>query len=122
MSRLLPASALAAMLIVCAAPRAGAGSAEPGGVTGADSAAQCTNYSTGSDTHTDCAPPASAPLGSAVACHNYTIGSDTHVECAPVPSPRLRAPGEMKAGPGPPAPALRCYTYHIGPSAYTDCR
>lgn len=121
MSRLLAASALAALLIVCAAPRAGAGSAEPGGATGADSPAQCTNYSTGSDTHTACAPPASSPLGSALACHNYTVGSDTHAECAPVPSPRLRAPHEKKAGPVPPAPALRCHTYHIGPSAYTDC-
>jgi hypothetical protein len=122
MSRLLPASALTALLIVCAAPRAGAGSAEPGGATGADSPAHCTNYSTGSDTHTICAPPASALLGSAVACHNYAVGSDTHAECAPVPSPRLSAPREKKAGPVPPAPALRCYTYHIGPSAYTDCR
>ncbi len=122
MSRLLPASALAALLIVCAAPRAGAGSADPGDGTGADSPAHCANYSTGSDTHTACAPPASAPLGSAVACHNYAVGSDTHAECAPVPSPRLSAPREKKAGPVPPASALRCYTYHIGPSAYTDCR
>jgi hypothetical protein len=122
MSRLLPASALAALLIVCAAPRAAAGSADPGDATGADSPALCTNYSTGSDTHTVCAPPASAPLGSAVACHNYAVGSDTHAECAPVPSPRWSAPREKKAGPVPPAAALRCYTYHIGPSAYTDCR
>lgn len=122
MSRLLQVSALAALLIVCAAPRAGAGSAEPGGATGADSPARCTNYSTGSDTHTACAPPASAPLGSAVACHNYTVGSDTHAECAPVPSPRLSAPHGKKAGLVPPAPALHCYTYRIGSSAYTDCR
>ena len=122
MSRFLPVSALAALLIVGAAPRAGAGSAEPGGATGADSPARCTNYSTGSDTHTACAPPASAPLGSAVACHNYTVGSDSHAECAPVPSPRLSAPHAKKAGLGPPAPALRCYTYRIGSSVYTDCR
>jgi len=122
MSRFLPASALAALLIVSAAPRAGAGSAEPGGATGADSPAHCTNYSTGSDTHTACAPPASSPVGSALACHNYAVGSDTHAECAPVPSPRLSAPREKKAGPVRPAPALRCHTYHIGPSAYTDCR
>jgi hypothetical protein len=122
MSRLAPASALAALLIVCAAQRAGAGSAEPGGATGADSPAHCTNYSTGPDTHTACAPPASAPVGAAVACHNYVVGSDTHAECAPVPSPRLSAPREKKAGPVPPAPALSCYTYHIGSSAYTDCR
>ena len=123
MSRLLPASALAALLIVCAAPRAGAGSAEPGGATGADSPAHCTNYSTGSDTHTACAPPASSPVGSALACHNYAVGSDTHAECAPVPSPRLSAPREKKVGPvPPPAAALRCYTYHIGSSAYSDCR
>lgn len=122
MSRLVPASALAALIIVCAAPRAGVGSADPGDATGADSPAHCTNYTTGSDTHTACAPPASAPLGSAVACHNYAVGSDTHAECAPVPSSRLSAPREKKAGPVPPASALRCYTYHIGPSAYTDCR
>jgi hypothetical protein len=122
MSRILPASALAALLVVSAAPRAGAGSADPGDATGADSPAQCTNYSTGSDTHTACAPPASAPVGSAVACHNYAVGSDTHAECAPVPSPRLSVSREKKAGQVPPASALRCYTYHIGPSAYTDCR
>ncbi|MDO8475009.1 MAG: hypothetical protein Q7W02_02235 [Candidatus Rokubacteria bacterium] len=123
MSRLLPASALAALLIVCAAPRTGAGSAEPAGATGADSPAHCTNYSTGSDTHTACAPPASAPQGSTVACHNYTVGSDTHTECAPVPAPRLGAPREKKGGLVPPsASALRCYTYHIGSSPYTDCR
>jgi hypothetical protein len=122
MSRLLSVSALASLLVVWAAPTAGAGSAEPGGAPDADSPAQCTNYSTGSDTHTACAPPASAPVGTAIACHDYTVGSDTHAECAPVPSPRLSAPRENKAGPVPPAPALRCYTYHIGTSAYTDCR
>lgn len=123
MSRLLSAGTLAALLIVCAAPRAGEGSAEPAGGTGADSPAYCTNYSTGSDTHTACAPPAFAPQGSAVACHTYTVGSDTHAECAPVPAPHLGAPREKKAGPmPPPASALRCYTYHIGSSAYTDCR
>ena len=122
MSRLLPTSALAAMLIVCAAPRAGAGSADPGDARRADAPAHCTNYSTGSDTHTACAPSASAPPGAAVACHNYAVGSDTHAECAPVPSPRSSAPSETKAGPVPPVTGLRCYTYHIGPSAYTDCR
>jgi hypothetical protein len=128
MSHLLPASALAALLVVCAAPRAGAESVEAGGATGADSLAHCTNYSTGSDTHTACAPSASAPPGSAssspaVACHTYTVGSDTHAVCAPVAAPRLSASRERKAGPAPPpASALRCYTYHIGSSAYTDCR
>lgn len=120
MSCLPQASALAALLIVCATP--GAGSADPGDATGADPPAQCTNYSTGSDTHTACTSPASAPLGSAVACSNHAVGSDTHVECASVPFPRLSAPREKKAGPVPPAPALRCHTYHIGSSAYTDCR
>ena len=123
MSRLLSAGTLAALLIVCPAPRTGEGSAESGGGTGADSPAFCTKYSTGSDTHTACAPPVSAPQGSAVACHTYTVGSDTHAECAPVPAPSLGAPREKKAGPvPPPASALRCYTYHIGSSAYTDCR
>lgn len=122
MSRFLSAGTLAALLIVCAAPRTGEGIAEPAGGTGADSPAFCTNYSTGSDTHTACAPPGSAPQGSAVACHTYTVGSDTHAECAPVPAPRLSAPREKKAGPvPPPASALRCYTYHIGSSAYSDC-
>ena len=123
MSRLLAAGTLAALLIVCAAPRAGEGSAEQAGGTVADSLAYCTNYSTGSDTHTACAQPGSAPQGSAVACHNYTVGSDTHAECAPVPVPRLGALREKKGGPvPPPASGLRCYTYHIGSSAYTDCR
>jgi hypothetical protein len=122
-SRLLSAGTLAALLVVCAAPRTGEASAEPAGGTGADSPASCSNYSTGSDTHTACAPPASAPPGSAVACHNYTVGSDTHAECAPVPAPRLSAPREKKGGlVPPPASALRCYTYHIGASAYSDCR
>ena len=123
MSRLLSTSTLAALIIVCAAPKTVEGNAEPAGGTGADSLAYCTSYSTGSDTHTACAPPASAPPGSAVACHNYTVGSDTHAECAPVPAPRLSAPREKQARPvPPPASALRCYTYHIGSSAYTDCR
>jgi hypothetical protein len=121
-SRLLPLSALAALLIVCAVPRAGAASTDPADATGADLPAPCTNYSTGSDTHTACAPPASAPPGSTLACRNYTVGPDTHVECSSVPSPRLSAPREKKAGLVPPAPALRCYTYHVGPSAYTECR
>lgn len=128
MRGLLSAGTLAALLIVCAATRAGEGSAEPAGGTGADSPAFCTNYSTGADTHTACAlpasaPPSSAPQSSAVACHTYTVGSDTHAVCAPVPAPSLSAPREKKAGlVRPPASALRCYTYHIGSSAYTDCR
>jgi hypothetical protein len=127
-SRLLSASTLAALIIVCAAPKTVEGNVEPAGGTGADSPAYCTSYSTGSDTHTACAPSASAPPGSvlqssAVACHNYTVGSDTHVECALVSAPRLTAPREKQARPvPPPASALRCYTYHIGSSAYTDCR
>jgi hypothetical protein len=122
-SRLLAAGMLAALLIVCAAPRAGEGSAESVGGTGAASPAFCTNYSTGADTHTACATPGSAPQSPAIVCHNYTIGSDTHAECAPVPAPRLGAPREKKGGlVPPPASALRCYTYHIGSSAYTDCR
>ncbi len=119
---LLPASALAVLLIVCAAPRAGAEGADSADATGANLPAHCTSYSTGSDTHTDCAPPASAPVGSALACRNHAVGSDTHVECASVPAPRLSAPREKKAGLVPPPPALRCHTYHIGSSAYTDCR
>ena len=128
MSRLLSVSTLAALLIVCAVSRAGAGSAEPAAGTGADSPAFCTSYTTGSETHTACAPSASAPPGSvpkssAIACHNYTVGSDTHAECAPVPAPRLSAPREKKGGlVPPPASAPRCYTYHIGSSTYTDCR
>jgi hypothetical protein len=113
-SPLLSVSTLAALLIVCA---------EPAGGTGADLPAYCSNYSTGSDTHTACAPPGSAPQDSTVACHNYTVGSDTHAECAPAPAPRLSAPREKKGGlVPPPASALRCSTYHIGSTAYTDCR
>ena len=128
MRRLLSLSTLAALLIVGAALGAGEGSAEPAAGIGADSPAFCTSYSTGSDTHTACAPSASAPPGSvpqspAIACHNYTVGSDTHAECAPVPASRLSAPLEKKGGlVPPPASALRCYAYHIGSSVYTDCR
>jgi hypothetical protein len=122
-SRLLSTSTLAALIIVCAAPRAVEGSAEPAGEAGADSPAYCTSYSTGSDTHTTCVPPASAPQGSAIACHDYAVGSDAHAECAPVPAPRLGGPRGLRALPvPPPASAPRCYTYHIGSSAYTDCR
>jgi hypothetical protein len=123
MSRFLSAGALAVLLVVCATPRAGAGSAEQAGGTSADAPAFCTSYSTGADTHTACAPPASAPQGSAIACHNYTVGSDTHAECGPVPAARLSVPRQKNAAQvPPPASALRCYTYHIGSSSYTDCR
>lgn len=121
MSRFLSPGALAVLLIVC--PTAGAGSAEPAGGTSADSPAFCTSSSTGADTRTTCAPPASAPPGSAIACHNYTVGSDTHAECGPVPATRLSVPRQKNAAQvPPPASALRCYTYHIGSSSYTDCR
>lgn len=123
MSRLLSAGTLAALLIVCGSPRAGEGNAGPPGEITADSRAACTSYSTGSTTHTECAPSGSAAQGSAIACHNYTVGSDTHAECAPVPAPRLSGPHEKKAAPfPPPAFPLRCYSYHIGSSTYTDCR
>ena len=124
MRRLLSAGALVAVLLmVCATPRAGAASDEPAGGTGADAPAFCTSYSTGADTHTACAPPASAPQGSAIACHNYTVGSDTHAECGPVPAARLSVPRQKNpAQVPPPASALRCYTYHIASSSYTDCR
>lgn len=115
MSRFLAAWALAVLLIVCATPRAGAGSA--------DAPAFCTSYSTGADTHTTCAPSVSAPQGSAIACRNYTVGSDTHAECGPVPAARLSVLRQKNAAQVPPAAAaLRCYTYHIGSSSYTDCR
>jgi len=123
-NRLLATPALAAvlLLIMLATCRAGVASAGPGGAADADSPAHCTNYSTGADTQTACAPPASASPGSAIACHNYTVGSDMHAECAPVAAPRLSVPGVKKAGPAAPASALRCYTYHVGASTYTDCR
>jgi hypothetical protein len=123
MSRLQAPSAVAAVLLsVCAAAGTGMASDEPVGATDPDSPAHCTNYSTGADTHTACAPSASTPPGAALACHTYTVGSDTHAECAPVAEPRLSLPGAKKAGPTPPASALRCYTYRIGASTYTDCR
>lgn len=122
MKRLVCTSALSAMLAVGASLIAWAASAEAPGPAGADSAAFCTSYSTGTDTHTACAPQASAPPGSAIACHNYIIGSDTHAECAPVAAPRLSVSGDVKRGPTPRGSALRCYTYRIGASSYTDCR
>jgi hypothetical protein len=128
MSRFLSVSTLIVLLIVCAAPSAGAGSGEPAGGTSADAPAFCTSYSTGADTHTTCAPSVSAPPGSTsqgptIACRNYTVGSDTHAECGPVPAARLNVPRQKNAAQvPPPASALRCYTYHIGSSSYTDCR
>jgi hypothetical protein len=119
---LAPSSVAILLLSACAAAGAGVANAEPVGATDPDSPAHCTNYSTGADTHTACAPPAAAPPGEAVACHNYTVGSDTHAACAPVAQLRLSAPRGKKAGPTPPASALRCYTYQIGASNYTDCR
>lgn len=125
MSRILSAAMLATLLIGYAAARARAGeaSAEWAGGIGADAPAYCTSYTTGSDTHTACAPSGPAVQGSAIVCRSYTVGSDTHAECAPVPAPRLSSPREKTALPvPPPAFTLRCYTYHIGSSAYTDCR
>jgi hypothetical protein len=118
MSRLVAA----ALLIACAAPGAGAAGVGSGLPGDAGSPAHCTNYSTGADIQTDCAPPASAPPGSAFACHNYTVGSDTHTVCAAVATPGLSGLRERKSLSILPAPALRCYTYHIGSSVYTDCR
>jgi hypothetical protein len=114
--------ALVALFFAGAPSSARAGSGVAPGPTGTDSGAFCTNYSTGADTHTACAPRASAPHGSAVACHNYTVGSDTYAECAAVAVPRLSDFRERKPGAPLPAPALRCSMYHIGTSVYTDCR
>jgi hypothetical protein len=122
-TRLLSISTLAALLVVSAALGAGEGNEESAGGAEAGQAAWCTNYSTGSDTHTVCALPGSPPQGPAIVCHNYTIASDTHVECAPGPAPRLGAPRERTVLPvTPPASIPRCYTYHTGSSIYTDCR
>jgi hypothetical protein len=103
---------------------AGAASAQgPVATPEPDSPAWCTSYSTGADTHTTCAPPLAAPLGAAIACHNYSVGSDLHAECAPVAQAGLGGPRAKRALPiPPPASPLRCYTYRIGPSTYTDCR
>jgi hypothetical protein len=104
---------------------AGAGEASAQGAVVApqpDSPAWCSSYSTGADTHTTCAPSASAPPAATIACHNYTVGSDTYAECAPVARPGLGGPRAVKALPIPPASPLRCYTYRISSSTYTDCR
>ena len=121
MSRLSVVTALA-LVATCAAFGAGAANSQTVGPTEPDSPAQCTNYSTGADTHTTCLPPASAPPGAALACSNYTVGSDMHANCAPVAQPGLGGPRAKKAIPIPPASPLRCYTYRIGSSIYTDCR
>jgi hypothetical protein len=122
MSRLPLGATLAALLLACAASGAGAEIAVPGGTEGAGSPAHCTAVSTGADTHTDCSPSAPAPQGSAIVCHNYATGADAHAQCAPVAAPRLSLPGDGKVIPAPPAQTLRCFTYHIGSSVYTDCR
>lgn len=123
MIRLLAVPAMATIVLLCAALSRGEGSGGPVVGTGAESAGHCITYSTGSDAHTSCAPPASAPQGSAIACRSYTVGSDAHAECALVPAPRLSAPGGQRLAPVMPMAApLRCQAYHIGTSTYTECR
>jgi hypothetical protein len=110
--------------LVCSAFGAGIASAQsPVATAEPDSPAWCTSYSTGTNTHTTCAPPTAAPPGVAIVCHNYAVGSDLHAECAPVAQPGLGGPRVRRTLPIPPrASALHCYTYHAGASTYIDCR
>jgi hypothetical protein len=86
---------------------------------------RCTTYATGTDTHADCQSAGGAASSPAMHCTNSITGNDTHTECAPTGGPNgieTRRPDPSRALPTMPAPPLRCYSYAIGSSIYTDCR
>ena len=87
--------------------------------------ARCTSYATGTDTHTDCQSGARAVPSPAIHCSSPKTGNDTHTECAPVAGPitiGAKRPKAARALPTMPPPPIRCYSYAIGSSLYTDCR
>lgn len=86
---------------------------------------RCTTYATGTDTHTDCQSAGGAASSPAIHCTNSVTGNDTHTECAPTAGPidiETRRPDPSRALPTRPPPPLRCHSYAIGSSIYTDCR
>jgi len=87
--------------------------------------ARCTTYATGTDTHTDCQSTTGAASSPAIHCSNSKTGGDTHTECAPTAGPsaiETRNPDPSRALPTMPPPPIRCSSYAIGSSIYTDCR
>ena len=87
--------------------------------------ARCTSHATGTDTHTDCQSGARAVPSPAIHCSSSKTGNDTHTECAPVAGPitiGTRRPEAARALPTMPPSPIRCYSYAIGSSIYTDCR
>jgi hypothetical protein len=91
----------------------------------AEPPARCASYATGADTHTDCQSAARAVASPAIHCSSSKTGNDTHTECAPVAGPitiGTRRPDAARALPTMPPPPIRCHSYAIGSSVYTDCR
>ena len=87
--------------------------------------ARCSSYSVGSDTHTDCQPSGASPTAPKLGCTTSQTGQDVHVDCAPMAGPLgvSTSPTARKAAlPVAPAPPIRCHSYAIGASVYTDCR
>lgn len=87
--------------------------------------ARCASHTTGTDTHTDCQSGTRAVPSPAIHCSSSKTGNDTHTECAPVAGPitiGTRRPEAARALPTMPPPPIRCYSYAIGSSLYTDCR
>jgi len=87
--------------------------------------ARCASHATGADTHTDCQSGTRAVPSPAIHCSSSKTGNDTHTECAPVAGPitiGTRRAEAARALPTMPPPPIRCYSYAIGSSLYTDCR
>jgi hypothetical protein len=86
---------------------------------------RCSSYAVGTNTQTECQPAAGPATSPAIHCTSSKTGTDTHVECAPVAAPIVmgtRRPEASRALPAMPAPPMRCSSYAIGSSVYTDCR
>ena len=86
---------------------------------------RCSSYAVGTDMQTDCQRAAGPVASPAIHCASSKTGTDTHVECAPVAAPIVigtRRPEASRALPAMPAPPMRCSSYAIGSSVYTDCR
>lgn len=87
--------------------------------------ARCASYAIGTDTHTDCQSAAGAVSSPAIHCSSSKTGNETHTECAPAAGPiaiGTRRSDASRALPTMPPPPIRCYSYAIGSSIYTDCR
>jgi hypothetical protein len=86
---------------------------------------RCSSYAVGTNTQTECQRAAGPATSPAIHCTSSKTGTDTHVECAPVAAPIVmgtRRPEASRALPAMPAPPMRCSSYAIASSVYTDCR